>query len=133
MRIIITGALCALAAGCTTVQARTGASATFPASDRVSSFRLATDAALAAGFTLTSSDSASGLIVATRGSNRILTWENPTINIRVAWADGLASLAMSSTVGGQIIDYGTTAGTMRDLCAALTSLQPATVCNIDPA
>lgn len=115
------------------VQARTGASATFPASDRVSSFRLATDAALAAGFTLTSSDSASGLIVATRGSNRVLTWENPTINIRVAWADGLASLAMSSTVGGQIIDYGTTAGTMRDLCAALTSLQPATVCNIDPA
>ena len=64
-----------------------------------------------------------------RGSNRLLTYHDQSINLSVLdSSNGGVVLNITSTVGGQIIDYGTTKGTIEDFCSALRSTQPSVAC-----
>jgi hypothetical protein len=92
-------------------------------------FRLATKAAMDAGLTIGSADKNAELITATRGANSLLTFENPAINATVLESQNMSTISIASTVGGQMIDYGTTADTVEDFCTALRSRQPNATCH----
>ena len=128
MKLSILVAAAVALGGCMTVQARSSATADFPAADQQQALKIAIQAAMGAGFTIGSSNMNSGMIVATRGANSMLTWSNPTINILTTWRDGMATLTLASTVGGQMVDYGTTKATMTDFCAALLKIEPKATC-----
>lgn len=116
-------------AACTTVQTRNSGTATLSEVPADRAYQIVTQAAMNAGFTIESSDSVSRMIIATRGANALLTYENPKINISVVQFDSNSRINISSTVGGQIADYGTTGKTIEDFCVELVSLYPSAVCN----
>lgn len=124
--ITLSWALCLV--GCTTVQSRTTGFAQLADTDYDTAFKAATSAAVAAGFTIASADKESGLITAKRGGNAFLTYQDPAINIVVQENKGHALIQAASTVGGQLIDYGTTESTIEDFCAALRQSLPAAQC-----
>lgn len=119
-----------LVAACTTVQTRTTAEVGSLSMSADEAFDVAKRAALEAGLTLTSVDSDNGFITATRGANAMLTYQNPVINISVDENAEGTSLFISSTVGGQMVDYGTTASTIEDFCSAITRTLPGSRCAI---
>jgi hypothetical protein len=114
---------------CTTVQSRSSASANLDGVGYDEAFRTATQAAMDAGFTIGTADKDTGLITATRGANSLLTFQNPIINITVLDDGNGAAISIASTVGGQMVDYGTTASTIDDFCAALRTREPTANCS----
>src|SRR3954453_24026578 len=77
-------AFLAVLCGCTTkIQSRSAASLDLTGVDYNKAFRDATQAAVDAGFTITSANKDAGLTTATRGGNRLLTYSAPVINITV--------------------------------------------------
>jgi hypothetical protein len=109
--LLITTALF-LVPGCTTLQSRSTATAALNGMNYDQAFRLAIQSAMDAGLTIGSADKDAGLITATRGANSLLTFENPAINITVLDGESISTISVASTVGGQMIDYGTTADTV---------------------
>lgn len=117
--------------GCTTkMQTRSSASASLGGINYDQAFRIATQAATDAGFTITTANKDAGLITATRGGNALLTYNNPAINITILDNDGRIDVNVASTIGGQLVDYGTTARTVSDFCEALQSRRPDATCAI---
>jgi hypothetical protein len=55
--------------------------------------------------------------------------QNPSINISILEEKEDSIITIASTIGGQMIDYGTTAETVRDFCAELLKRQPNTTCS----
>ena len=92
-------------------------------------FQIATQSAIDAGFTITSATKDGGLITATRGANSLLSYQNPTINILVSSNGSMSNINVASTVGGQVVDYGTTSRTIKDFCIALQKRQPTAICS----
>jgi hypothetical protein len=125
LAILLAGAL----GSCTTVQSRSSASANLDGVEYDEAFRSATQAAMDAGFTIGTADKDAGLITATRGANSLLTFQSPIINITVLDDEDGAAISIASTVGGQMIDYGTTSSTIDDFCAALRTREPTATCS----
>jgi hypothetical protein len=117
-------------AGCTTVQSRTTGVAQLNNVDLDEAFAAATNAAVTAGLTIVGVEKDAGLINATRGANSLLTYQNPLINIFVQKVGDGAQIRIASTVGGQLLDYGTTKKTIEDFCAALKSAPSVTSCDV---
>jgi hypothetical protein len=113
---------------CTTIQSRSSATAHIEGVGYDKAFSIATQSAMNAGLTITSVSKEAGLIMATRGSNAFLTGQNPIMNIAVNDTDNGVAINIASTVGGQLIDYGTTSGTIHDFCDALSKLTPSAAC-----
>jgi hypothetical protein len=129
-RIAILVVICSLLfAGCTTLQTRSVATAKAPSLSFEEAYRAATQAAISAGFTIMSTDKDSGLITATRGANPMLTWQNPVINISVAQYGETSQIKVSSTVGGQMNDWGVTKKTIQDYCDSLRGQLPSVQCS----
>jgi hypothetical protein len=104
------------------------ATASVPNGDGAAVYNAAMQAALSAGFTITNTDQESGFIVATRGANPLLSYNDPVININVIELEDEVSLTVSSTISGQVVDYGTTKSTIEDFCAALSLSLPESSC-----
>jgi len=120
-----------LTACTTTIQTRTTGETLAIDKTKSEVFDIARRAALEAGLTITSVDRDGGLIMATRGSNAFLTYQNPVMNISVDEYPNGTSLFISSTVGGQMVDYGTTASTIQDFCSAINRRLPTSKCSIN--
>jgi hypothetical protein len=115
---------------CTTIQSRSMGVAELKDISLDRAISISTQAALAAGFTIASISKESGFILAVRGGNSLLTWQNPAINIFVSEAKGTSTIQIASTVGGQLIDYGTTADVVNDFCGALARIEMGAHCTI---
>jgi hypothetical protein len=115
---------------CTTIQTRSGAVAELKDVSLDNAISISTQAALAAGFTIVSMSKESGFILAVRGRNSLLTWQNPAINIFVSEARGTSTIQIASTVGGQLVDYGTSADVVNDFCVALARIETGAHCTI---
>jgi hypothetical protein len=63
-----------------------------------------------------------------RGGNPLLTWDNPVINIYVSENMGTSTIHIASTVGRQIVDYGTTSTVVDDFCDALARIETGAHC-----
>jgi hypothetical protein len=113
---------------CTTVQAQSTATAELKNVSLDHALKISTHAALDAGFTIASESwsAPSGLISATRNGNRLLTWANPVIQIYISENMGASTLQISSTVQGQLFDYGTTSDVITDFCNSLARIDPPT-------
>jgi hypothetical protein len=120
----------ALGACSTSIQTRATGMGFIKGADYDAAFQSATSAAMAAGFTIGSADKSTGLINATRAANALLTYSNPAINIMVQRGTDGVSIQVASTVGGQIIDYGTTRKTIQDYCDALLKALPSATCTV---
>jgi len=129
MKILVTVIMLFTVTGCTTIQSKTGGSAFIEGASANKAYNSSMKAASLSGMTIINTDRESGLITATKGANRFLTYSNPTINIIVSdFKDG-ASVVVSSVVGGQMFDYGVTANTVRDFCASLNQISPGANCH----
>ncbi len=113
---------------CTSMQTRSSASANLEGVGYDQAFQVATQAAMDAGFTIGTANKDAGLITATRGANFLLAHSNPSINIIVLEYGTETMITIASTVAGQVVDYGTTAATVQDFCAALRIRQPNAEC-----
>ena len=126
--------LCALAglllAGCTTVETRATGRTKPIQMEPDAVFDLAVQSAVNAGMTVRSVEKSSSNITAVRGGNKLLTWNDPEINILVSESTGGTLVVINSAVGGQVIDYGTTAATVTDFCAAFNALVPDADCTV---
>lgn len=108
-----------LITGCaTTLQTRASGIATTQLNAE-NAFALAKNSALDAGFTIMTADKDSGLIIATRGANALLAWQNPVINRSTCERGSGSEIRIASTVGAQRIDYGVTKATIDDFCNAM--------------
>jgi hypothetical protein len=116
--------------GCTTkMQSRSTASLDLTGVDYGQAFREATQAAVDAGFTITSANKDAGLITATRGSNRLFTYQDPAINITVLDNQQSVRIHVNSTVGGQAGAWGTNTRIVREYCEAFRAREPTAVCH----
>lgn len=115
---------------CTSLQTRSTATANLPGKNKPQAFDIAMHAAMASGLTVISASKETGLINATRGANPLLTWQNPAINILVTSEKTSSRITLGSTVGGQLIDYGTTSDTLDDFCNAILGAERTASCQV---
>jgi len=129
MRTTLTLLIVLSLTACTTIQTRATSTAHLAGMDSDTAYNAAMHAAVSAGFTILATNKDSGFIIATRARNPFLTHQNPVINIGIIELNGEIQLNITSTVGGQVVDYGTTQDTVDDFCNALHNLLPEASCS----
>ncbi len=118
--------LCAISVmGCTTtlmVNSKGIVSVTNKTYDEVFSTVMLT--ATESNLTLIDVNKSSGFILATKPNNPFLTWQSPTVNITVIQFENKIQINIQATVGGQLVDYGTTKKIVTDFCNKLQKNLP---------
>lgn len=74
--------------------------------------------------TLIDVNKSSGFILATKPKNPFLTWESPSVNITVIQIENKIQINVQATIGGQMVDYGTTKNIVIDFCNKLQKNLP---------
>lgn len=127
-RVALTSLIVVGLAACSSIQARNSATGTLSNTTTNQAFDLVTLAAENAGIRVISSNKLAGRITATRVSNGTLSWKQQAMNIAVRGSGSDVIIKIDSTVSGQLVDYGITAGTIDDFCAALIGLRETATC-----
>ena len=81
-------------------------------------------ASVRSGLSLTSTDYDTGLIVAEAARNPVLTHENTKLNIFVSEAGNGTSVTLSSILGGQVYDYGSSSNAILRFCNSFRQFYP---------
>ncbi len=74
--------------------------------------------------TLIDVNKSSGFILATKPKNPVFTWQSPTVNITIIQFENKIQINIQATVGGQLVDYGTTKKIVTDFCNKLQKNLP---------
>ncbi len=80
--------------------------------------------------TLIDVNKSSGFILATMPRNPLLTWQSPAVNITVIQVDNKIQVNVQATIGGQMVDYGTTKNIIEDFCNKLQKNLPSATVKI---
>ena len=122
---MVATAIGAVLSGCTTsLGTQNTASYFIQGQDQKSVFNNAVHASVRSGLSLTSTDYDAGLIVAEAARNAALTHENTKMNIFVSQASGGTAVSVSSILGGQVYDYGSSANAISRFCYSFSQSYP---------
>jgi len=130
MRAILISLLVLAVVSCASAQKQTSANAIVSTGSYEEVFDSVLRVVRDAGLVVLEIDKENGFILAEGTSVRSLTWEDPTINIFLSKKDTGVEISITSTVHGQIYDYGTSKNTIESFCASLEKTYPKAMCSI---
>ena len=114
-----------LASGCTnSFQTQHTANYLIDSPNRTTVFNDAIMAAVNSGMVVLSSDGSSGFFIAEAARNPLLTFENAQLNVFVSSKQRSTLVSVSSSLRGQMVDYGAAANALNEFCLSLRVIYP---------
>ena len=113
-----------LSACSTSLGTQNTAAYSIPGAPTSAVFRNSVQSVIISGMSITSTDADAGLIVAEAPRNVALTYENTKMNILITPSGSGSLIAVSSILGGQVVDYGSSQAAIDRFCRSLRGFYP---------